>query len=136
MERMFDRLVTEPFEHVWSRRNGNQWMPMLDITDNEKEVVIRAEIPGVAVKDVDISVSGNILTICGKKEESTQEGDMNFFVCERRFGEFRRTIELPEGVDPEKVFAEQDNGVLTVRIARLPTATPKHIPVRARKNSN
>jgi HSP20 family protein len=85
----------------------------------------------VAAKDVDVSISGNTLTISGEKEESSKEEGKDYFVTERRYGSFRRSIELPEGIDPERITAHQDNGVLTVKIARLKTATPKHIPVKA-----
>jgi len=129
MDHVFDRFVREPLDFAWPS-NGKSWMPALDVIDNETEVTIKAEVPGMTAKDVDVSISGNRLTLSGKKDESKEEKGENYFVSERHFGAFHRSLELPEGVDPEKITAEQDNGVLTVKIPKLRTAKPKHIAVK------
>jgi HSP20 family protein len=134
MEGLFDRFFGDPWGSSWLR-NGDLWTPALDVTEDEKEITIRAEIPGVAAKDVNVSVLGSTLTIAGQKEESTEDKGENYCMAERHYGSFRRTINLPDGVDPEKITAEQNNGVLTVKIGRLKTATPKHVPVRSSKAS-
>jgi HSP20 family protein len=134
MEGLFDRFFGDQWGFSRSN-NGDIWMPALDIREDEKEIMIRAEIPGVAAKDVNVSVLGNVLTIAGQKEESVEDQGENYCMNERHFGSFRRTINLPEGVDPEKITAEQNNGVLTVKLPRLKTATPKHVPVRSSKAS-
>ncbi|HEY3244382.1 MAG TPA: Hsp20/alpha crystallin family protein [Phycisphaerae bacterium] len=102
----------------------------LDVKDSESEVIVKAEIPGVDAKNVDISLSGNVLTISGQKEELKEEKGEDYFVSERNFGSFRRSLELPQTVDPEKITAEQDNGVLTVKIGKLKIAKPRRIPVK------
>jgi HSP20 family protein len=130
IDRVFDRFVRDPLDYVW-QGEGRAWLPALYVTDGEAEVTIKAEVPGMAAKDVDVSISGNLLTLSGHKEEAKEEKGENFYVRERRFGSFHRSIELPEGVDSEKVSAEQDNGVLTVKIPKLRAAKPKHIPVKA-----
>jgi HSP20 family protein len=78
-----------------------------------------------------MSVIGNTLTLSGEKDESKEEKGENFYVSERRFGSFRRSIELPEGIDADKIAAEQNNGVLTIKIPKLRTAKPRHVPVKA-----
>jgi HSP20 family protein len=105
-------------------------MPALDVTDSESEITIKAEVPGMAAKDVDVSISGNMLKLSGQKEECKEEKGENCYVSERRFGSFHRSIELPEGIDAERAAAVQDNGVLTIKIPKLMTAKPKHIPVK------
>lgn len=124
-----DRVLDRPLDLSWPT-NGESWMPALDVIDSETEITIKAEVPGMAAKDVNVSISGNVLTLSGEKEESKEEKGENFYVSERRFGSFRRAVELPEGVDADKITAEQTNGVLTVRIPRSKAAKPKSIPIR------
>jgi len=130
MEGLFDRFIGDQWGFSRSN-NGESWLPAVDIHEEEKEIIIRAEIPGVAAQDVNVSVLGNLLMIAGQKEESVEDRGENCCMNERHFGSFRRTIDLPEGVDAEKITAEQTNGVLTVRLPRLKTATPKNVPVRS-----
>ncbi|MCA9294632.1 MAG: Hsp20/alpha crystallin family protein [Phycisphaerales bacterium] len=132
MDRSFGRLLGEPFELLeptFLRTEG--WVPPLDISENESEVTIRAEAPGILPKDLDISVTGTILTIAGKKEETKESTEDDFYQCERRFGTFRRVLDLPTTVDAEKVTAEADNGVVTIRVAKKPGTRSKHIEVKS-----
>ena len=130
MERVFDRFVRDPFDLVVHPEHRT-WLPPLDVIDNESEIIVKAEVPGMMAKDVNVSISGNRLTLSGEKEERKEENDDNCYISERSFGSFHRVIDLPEGIDPEKVTADQKDGVLTVKIAKLKTAKPKHIPVKA-----
>jgi HSP20 family protein len=129
MDRVFNRFIGEPLD-FGLLGNGMKWMPALDVIDGETEVIIQAEVPGIAAKDVDVSISGNWLTLSGKKEESKEEKADNYSVSERWFGSFQRAVELPEGTDSDKVTAEQTNGVLTVRVPKLKAAKPKHVPIK------
>lgn len=130
MERVFDRFVRDPFE-MMVHPDRRTWMPALEVTDTESEVVVKAEVPGMSSKDVHVALTGNRLTLSGEKEETKEEKSEFCYINERTFGSFQRTVELPEGVDPDRVTAEQTDGVLTVRIGKLKTAKPKHIPVKA-----
>ncbi len=96
------------------------WVPDVDIIDGEREVTVRAEIPGIDPKDLEVTVSGDVLTISGQKSEEKEERGKAFFRSERRYGAFRRSLMLPPRVDPLKVSAEVDKGVLTVRIPKTP----------------
>jgi len=129
MERVFDRFVRDPFDLVVHPEHRT-WLPALDVIDNESEIVVKAEVPGMAAKDVNVSISGNRLILSGEKQESKEQKSEGCYISERSFGAFHRSIELPEGIDPDKVSAEQTDGVLTVRIPKLKTAKPKHIPVK------
>jgi HSP20 family protein len=135
MERTFDRFFIEPFGIVGmgaepkSLRSAG-WMPALDVSETDVEVTVRAEVPGIPAKDLDISVTGRTLTIAGEKEEQQEKEDQDFYQCECRFGSFRRVIDLPDTVDADKVTAESDNGVVTIHIAKKPSAKPKQIEVK------
>jgi len=127
---MFDRFVADPFDVAWYGRNGKDWMPKLDVVESSDAITVRTELPGVSPKNVDVSVRNNILTISGHKEASSEEEGKDFYFSEREFGSFRRSIELPQGCDPDRITATQDNGVLSVKIARLKEAAPKRINVK------
>ena len=104
--------------------------PAIDVDEDEKGVVIRADIPGVESKDVSVEVLGDQLTISGSREEAKEEKKANVRVQERRFGKFVRTLTLPPYVDPEKLEAKYDKGTLTVKAPRVPGQSPKRIDVK------
>jgi HSP20 family protein len=114
MERTFNRFFGEgglPAEFFTSR--SGEWAPLIDYADDAREFTIRAEIPGVDPKDVNISVSGRTLTLSGEKSKTT--------------------MELPETADLDHVAAEQNNGVITIRIPKRKGAEPKRIEVKTAK---
>jgi HSP20 family protein len=94
------------------------WMPRVNVSENEKEVVVSAELPGMEQKDIDVSLTRNTLTIKGEKKSETEEKDKNVFRRERVYGTFLRELELPIDVEPDKVDAEFKNGVLTVKLPK------------------
>ena len=127
---MFERFFRDPFSIVREplTRFGD-WAPSLDVVESDRQVTVKAEVPGVDLKDLDITISGNVLTLTGKKSDSTEQKGDSWYHSERRFGTFQRSIQLPSYVDIEKVSAEHSNGVLTIRLEKLASATPKRIPV-------
>lgn len=131
MERALDRFFVEPFEVAWHGRDGKEWNPKLDVIEENDAVTVRMEVPGVAPKNVDVSLRDNILTISGHKETTSHEEGKNFYISEREFGSFRRSMELPQSCDPDRISASQENGVLTVKIPRSKESAPKHISVKA-----
>jgi len=132
------RLLDRFFETPWSPLDEDffasvsGWAPSFDVLDGEKDVTVRAEIPGVDPKDVEVTVSGSLLTISGEKQDSLEEKGKTMWRSERRYGSFRRSVRLPEGVDADKVMAEHGNGILTVKVAKSKTAAAKRIPVSAK----
>lgn len=132
MDRTLDRFIAEPLglRELEPALRTEGWLPPLDVSETENEVTIRAEVPGIAAKDLDISVTDSTLTLTGEKEEKSEKEDENFYRCERRFGSFRRVVELPDTADPDRVSAETDNGVLLIHVAKKPGAKPRHIEVR------
>lgn len=133
MERTFENMLTDPLtEPRLFRVQG--WMPVVDVSETGTEMVIRAEIPGIADKDVDVSIVGDALIISGEKKEETETSGEDWHRCERRFGSFRRIIDLPETVDADKAKAESGSGVVTVRIPKKVGVKPRHIEIKPSSN--
>lgn len=101
--------------------------PAVDMVDLEKEVQVRAELPGMAEKDIDIEISGNMLTIRGEKKEEAEKGEKGgkYYMSERRYGSFERTLRIPEGADRDKAEARFAQGVLTVTFPKTKEARQK-----------
>jgi HSP20 family protein len=136
MDRMLGRFLgggMMPFEGRVGRNEGampSVWLPPVDVSEGDDEVLVSAEIPGIAARDVEITVTGNTLSISGKKDVKEESEQENFYRCERRFGAFRRTIELPESVDPERIAADAENGVITIRIAKKPGQRTRKVEIK------
>jgi HSP20 family protein len=113
------------------------WMPAVEVTENDKEILVTAELPGMTDKDVEISFEDDVLTISGeKKEEHREERDDNrFYVWERSYGSFRRSFSLPGNVNAAQIAASFQNGILTVRLPKSETekARGRKIPISVGK---
>lgn len=134
VDRWFERFFDSPFWGPPSLLSETRfWSPSLDVSENDEEITVTAEIPGVDAKDFDISVSGNLLTISGEKKVESEERKGSMYRAERRFGSFRRSINLPDSVDAEKVEAEYDRGILTVRLPKAEKARARRIKVSRAK---
>jgi HSP20 family protein len=117
-----------PTESAFTRVEG--WLPPVDVSESEDGVMIRAEVPGVLARDIEITVTGTTLNISGKKEDKEEIEETDFYRCERRFGAFRRVIELPESIDPDRVTAESENGVILIRIAKKPGLKSRRVEIK------
>lgn len=104
-------------------------MPAVDIYEDEHNVTVKMEVPGIEQKDIDVRLENNTLTVRGERKFEKDEKEENFHRIERRYGSFYRAFTLPNTLDPEKVSADYENGVLKVRIARKAEAKPKQIKV-------
>jgi HSP20 family protein len=100
-------------------------MPDVDVTETDSELCIMAELPGMEEKDVEIELSGSQLTVRGEKKEEREETKKDYHVSERRYGSFRRTLQVPDTIDAEKISAEMKNGVLTVVLPKTEEAKSK-----------
>jgi HSP20 family protein len=133
MDRLFDAFVREPFGAVdWPFVGQGRWSPTIDIAESDQEVTVRAELPGIDPKDLDVSVSGNQLVLTGEKKESSEHQGKDYYQSESRYGSFRRSVRLPDGVDAENVDAQYANGVLTLHLKKTPSAVPKRIEVKVK----
>jgi HSP20 family protein len=106
-----------------ARRSGRQqgaateWAPAVDALTKDSDLVIRAELPGVKHEDVDISLHDNVLTISGERRAEQEEEERGgYHIRERRYGSFRRSLALPEGIDESKISARYEDGVLEVTV--------------------
>jgi HSP20 family protein len=130
---LFDEFLRDPFSAGANLMHGMGFGGgglKTDLAESDDEVTVRAEMPGVDPKDVEISVSGHVLTISGEKKQETEEKQRNYHYVERQFGSFHRTVQLPSSVDPDKVDAKFKNGVLTVSVSKRPEAKARRIQVR------
>jgi HSP20 family protein len=108
---------------------GVAW-PAIDIADQEGEYVVKAEVPGCKIEDIELSVSGNILTIGGEKNQEQEVNEKGYYHVERSFGSFRRDLNLAGDVDISKIDAECKNGVLTIRLPKTEKAKTAKIKVK------
>jgi HSP20 family protein len=135
MNRMFDEMLGGLATR--SRSGGrqvdqtSQWAPALDVLQEDGDIVVRAELPGVKPENVDITLSRGVLTIQGERKAEQERQGSGYYVRERRYGAFRRTMQLPEGVDENSINARYENGVLEVRISGGATVQePKRIQIQ------
>jgi HSP20 family protein len=104
--------------------------PAIDIAVKKDNVVVRADLPGLSRDDVSVTLQDNYLTIRGEKKQETEQKETNYFVSERVYGAFARTIELPVVVDASKIEARFKDGVLQVTLPKAEEAKPKQIEVK------
>jgi HSP20 family protein len=134
VDRLFDNFLREPFGGIdWPMWGQGKWSPAIDVAEDEKAVTVRAEVPGIDPKDLDVTVAGGQLVLSGEKKESSETKEKGFYQSETRYGSFRRVIPLPEGVDTENVDAQYANGVLTLHLAKTrPPEKTKRIEVKVK----
>ncbi len=128
--------INRLFERFWhggitcGPLDGQDWAPPMDVLDDQERYVIRAEIPGLDVKDIEVAVSDNTLTIKGHKPLERREGDeRKYILLERRFGSFQRSVPLPAGVDAKDVVATCKKGVLEIVLPKKEESRPKAIRI-------
>ncbi len=110
----------------------SDWSPSVDIGENEKEFVVKAELPDVKKEDIKVNVMDGTLTISGERRVEKEESDTKYHRVERAYGRFERSFGLPDEADAEKITSEYKDGILTVHLPKSPAAKPKahQIPVK------
>jgi HSP20 family protein len=133
----FGKRLSRLFDGTPARRGDSQeditvaeWAPSVDITEDDKEYLIKAELPEVKKNDVKVRVEDGVLYLSGTRHFEKEEKGKRYHRIERAYGSFARSFALPDGVDPQKVNAEFKDGVLNVRVAKDPNARPKSIEVK------
>lgn len=129
-EDLFDRFFTMPMHFGRSLFSEENWYPSVDISEGNKEVIVKAEIPGVDRKDIDISLDGRLLTIKGEKKHEKEESGEQYHRLESSFGYYQRTIELPAAVDSSDVDATYKNGILKLKLKKMKENATKMIKVK------
>jgi len=107
----------DPFFGGLISRNGG-FRPTVDVSENDGSITVTAELPGLTEDDVEVTLNENVLTLSGEKRQESEEEREDFRHVERSYGSFRRSFTLPNTIDPERVTAKFNKGVLTVNIAR------------------
>jgi HSP20 family protein len=128
-EVMRDLMRWDPFAEIGPRTAG-AFVPSFDVKETKDAYLFTADLPGVKESDLELSLTGNRLTISGTREEEKKEQDERWYAYERSYGSFSRTFTLPDGVDPEHVGAELKDGVLRVVIPKKPEMKPKKIELK------
>lgn len=131
MNRLFEGFFSRPLPALpwFDTLEPGQWLPTVDMSENDRQIHVRAELPGIDPQDVDVSVSEDRLVISGEKKTETQASGEGWTHRESRSGSFTRAIPLPEAVDPAKVTARYDKGVLAIELTKSPTSTSRKVPV-------
>jgi HSP20 family protein len=135
-DEVFDRIFNGPlafpaltFEPIRKAMEGT-WMPAIDLTETEKEFILRVEVPGVPKENLDVHLEGEVLTLTGHRETKTTEKGENMLWEEREAGRFVRTLRLPKAVEANKVEAVFQDGILTVRVPKAEIAIKNKILIK------
>ena len=133
----FQNRILNAFNPASARRSNGQesltfaeWMPLVDITEDEKEYLITTELPEVQKDDVKVTVENGVLTITGERKFEKEEKNTKYHRIERSYGSFARSFALPDDGDATKVNAEFKDGMLKVHVAKSEAARPKQIEVK------
>ena len=131
MDRLFDDAFTRPFS--MRREGGSTWSsPAIDMYQTDNDVVVKAALPGIKANEVQINVSGDVLTIKGETKQEQENKDKSWHIREQRWGAFERSLMLPTGVMADKAKADFDNGILTITLPKSEEVKPKTITVKAK----
>ncbi len=117
------------------RGDGNAWLPAVNVEESPAELTLTAELPGMKRDDVEIELENNVLTIRGEKSHEHKEGseERRYHLWERSYGSFQRSFTLPRTVDPQRISAEFENGVLTVTMPKAAEARGRKIEIGGAK---
>jgi HSP20 family protein len=136
LQDQFNRL----FESAFPARSDDSalttWAPTVDIYETENELVIKADLPDVNEKDIDIRVENNMLTIRGERKFEQKVKEENYLRIERSYGSFSRSFSLPNTVNTEAIKAEYKQGVLTVELPKRAESKPKQVKVNVTNGDN
>jgi HSP20 family protein len=121
-------------DNFWQRDFGFAVKPAIDIVDKDNHYEVTAELPGLDAKNIDLQLSDGVLTIKGEKKEEKEEKTKDRYVSERRYGSFRRSLQVPTSVDADKIDASYKSGVLTITLPKSAEAQKKQktIPITAK----
>ena len=137
MDRMFHAFSMPQMSWTASPPGSNGSMGLrVDIAETDKAIEVKADLPGVSEEDVNVTLDGDLLRIHAEKKAESEKKDKTWRVTERSYGMFERTIRVPEGIDPKKVDASFEKGVLTVTLPKPPgsaKATPHKIAIQKGK---
>jgi HSP20 family protein len=129
LQDQFNRLFNESFRNHTEESALTTWAPAVDIYETPNELVVKADLPDVNEKDIDVRVENNLLTIRGERKFEKSVSEENFLRVERTYGAFSRSFSLPNTVNSEAIGAEYKNGVLTVTLPKREESKPRQVKV-------
>src|SRR5213593_33207 len=127
-ERM-NRLFRDSFGDGQEALSTSTFAPPVDVYEDEHNITLKIEVPGIEEKDIDVRIENNTLTVHGERKFEKEEKEENFRRVERQYGSFTRSFTLPTTVDADKVQAHYDKGILKVQLAKKAEAKPRQIKV-------
>jgi HSP20 family protein len=135
-QREFNRLFGETFKGLFGDEelSTRTWAPPVDIFENENSLVLKADVPGVDPRDVEIKVENGMLYLHGERKFEKEVKEENYHRVERSYGSFARSFSLPSSIDAEKVTAEYKDGQLVLTMPKREEAKPKTIKISVSKN--
>jgi len=125
----FNRILSESFRNPTEESALTTWAPAVDIYETPNELVVKADLPEVDEKDIDVCVENNLLTIRGERKFEKSVSEENFLRVERTYGSFSRSFSLPATVNAEAIAAEYKNGALTVTLPKREESKPRQVKV-------
>lgn len=135
LQNEMNRLFNTFFDHPTTGNGGNgasirRWIPAMDLVESDDHFVLKADLPGLDEADVNIEVEDNVLTVSGERNAEHDDSREGYVRVERAYGAFRRSLTLPDGVDPDAVSASFDKGVLEVRIPKPEQRKPRKVAIQ------
>jgi HSP20 family protein len=128
MDRLWDSLVEgRPGRRV---EEMGEWLPSLDVSETKNDLLVKAELPGLDPKEIDISVANGILTIKGEKKQEKEEKEENYHLVERSYGSFVRSVQLPKDVQSDNISASFKNGILKITLPKSEESKKKEIKIK------
>ena len=128
IDRLFDRFFSlTPFEREFKEI---EWFPSVDVSETPTDVIVQAELPGMDPKDIEVSLSGDMLVIKGERKREEEHKDVNYHRVERSYGAFSRSIQLPCEVDQDKAEAVYKNGILKITFPKIKPEPAKKIEIK------
>jgi HSP20 family protein len=132
MNRLFNTFFDTPTAGGGGGNGGalRRWLPPMDLVETDEHFVLRADLPGLSEQDVSIELEDSVLTVAGERQAEHEDKREGFYRMERSFGQFRRSLTLPDGVDADGIAASFDKGVLEVRIPKPEQRKPRKVAIQ------
>jgi HSP20 family protein len=132
----FTREIDRVFDAFFGQTDqGRRWVPPMDLVEAEDHFVLKADLPGLSEGDVNLEVQDGTLTISGERKAEHEQREKGWYRIERSFGSFSRSLTLPDGVDPDRIEASFNHGVLEVRIPKPEERQPRRIEISSSNGS-
>jgi len=127
-----NRAFEESLRDCEPLRLPGQWIPQVDVVEDDEALYIRAELPGVRKEDIILDLSDGLISISGKKPFTHDSRSESYYMIERQYGSFRRTFSIPPTVDVQSVQAKLEGGILEIRVPKLNNCHARRIPITER----